>query len=159
MTGISGEIGGKNLELVREVVPTAGRVGVLVNVPDPFHKPFLETIQASGRILGIEIRPLMVMGLEQLDAAFADIAKERLPAVIVQPSLPHKRVIELALKQRLPTIAPNADYAMAGGLMSYSADQLVLAVRPPRSSTRFSKAANPPTYQCNCRQNSCWSSI
>ena len=36
-------------------------------------------------------------------------------------------MIELALKQRLPTIAPNADYAMAGGLMSYSADQFMLA--------------------------------
>jgi putative ABC transport system substrate-binding protein len=127
MSGVSGEIGGKNLQLIREVVPTAGRVGVLANVPDPFHKPFLETIQASARILGIEIRPLMVTGPEQLDAAFSDIAKERLPAVIVQPTLPHKQVIELALKQRLPTISPNADYAMAGGLMSYSADQLALA--------------------------------
>src|SRR5215204_738967 len=113
MTGVSGEIGGKNLELVREVVPTARRVGVLANVPDPFYKPFLETIQVSGRILGIEIRPFMVTGHEQLEAAFADIAKERLPALIVQPSLPHKRVIELALKQRLPTIAPNADYVFA----------------------------------------------
>jgi putative ABC transport system substrate-binding protein len=127
MSGVSGEIGGKNLQLIHEVVPTARRVGVLANVPDPFHRPFLETIQASGRILGIEIRPLMVAGLEQLDAAFSDIAKERLPAVIVQPTLPHKRVIELALKQRLPTIGPNADYATAGGLMSYSADQLALA--------------------------------
>ena len=127
MTGVSGEIGGKNLELIREVLPKVGRVGVLANVPDPFHKVFLENIQASGRNLRIEIRPFMVTGLEQLDAAFADIAKERLPAVIVQPSLPHKRVIELALKQRLPTIAPNADYAMAGGLMSYSADQFMLA--------------------------------
>jgi putative ABC transport system substrate-binding protein len=127
MSGVSGEIGGKNLQLIREVVPTAGRVGVLANVPDPFHKPFLETIQASARILGIEIRPLMVTGPEQLDAAFSDIVKERLAAVIVQPTLPHKRVIELALKHGLPTIAPNADYAVAGGLMSYSADQLALA--------------------------------
>jgi putative ABC transport system substrate-binding protein len=127
VSGVSGEIGGKNLQLIREIVPTAGRVGVLANVPDQFHKPFLENIQASGRILGIEIRPLMVTGPEQLEAAFSDIAKERLPAVIVQPTLPHKQVIELALKQRLPTIAPNADYAMAGGLMSYSADQFVLA--------------------------------
>jgi putative ABC transport system substrate-binding protein len=127
MSGVSGEIGGKNLQLIREVVPTAGRMGVLANVPDPFHKPFLETIQASARILGIEIRPLMVTGPEQLDAAFSDIVKERLAAVIVQPTLPHKRVIELALKHGLPTIAPNADYAVAGGLMSYSADQLALA--------------------------------
>src|SRR5215203_537702 len=126
MTGVSGEIGGKNLELVREVVPTARQVGVLANVPDPFHKPFLETLQVSGRLLGIEIRPFMTRH-EQLDVTFADIAKENLPALIVQPSLPHKRVIELALMQRLPTIAPNADYVHAGGLMSYSADQLALA--------------------------------
>jgi ABC-type uncharacterized transport system substrate-binding protein len=127
MSGVSGEIGGKNLELIREVVPTAGRVGVLANVPDPFHKSFLEAIQASARVLGIAIRPLMVTSPEQLDAAFSDIVEERLPAVIVQPTLPHQRVIELALKHGLPTISPNADYAVAGGLMSYSADQLALA--------------------------------
>ncbi len=127
MSGMSGELGGKNLQLIREVVPTAGRVGVLVNVPDPFHQPFLEAIQASGRTLGIEIRPLLVTGIEQLDAAFSDIEEERLAAVIVQPTLPHRRVIELALKHRLPTIAPNADYAVGGGLMSYSADQFALA--------------------------------
>src|SRR4051794_32554697 len=66
VSGVSGEIVGKNLQFIREVVPTAGRVGVLANVPDPFHKPFLETIQASAGILGIEIRPLMVTGPEQL---------------------------------------------------------------------------------------------
>ena len=69
----------------------------------------------------------MVTGIEQLDAAFSDIEEERLAAVIVQPTLPHRRVIELALKHRLPTIAPNADYAVGGGLMSYSADQIALA--------------------------------
>ena len=80
MTGVSGEIGGKNLSLSAKCY-RGGRVGVLANVPDPFHKVFLENIQASGRNLRIEIRPFMVTGLEQLDAAFADIQRS-----VCQPS-------------------------------------------------------------------------
>ena len=52
ITGVMGagaELGGKNLELVREVLPSARRVAVLANAPDPFHKPFLENIQAAGQ--------------------------------------------------------------------------------------------------------------
>jgi ABC-type uncharacterized transport system substrate-binding protein len=127
MTGASAEIGGKNLELVREVIPTAHLVGVLANVPDPFHKPFLEALQSSGRTLGVEIKPILVKGPEQLDDAFAEMKNAGVAALIVQPSLPHRRLIDLALKHRLPSFAPNADFAVAGGLMAYSADQLELA--------------------------------
>ena len=127
MTGISGEIGGKNLELVREVVPSARAVGALLNAPDPFHKPFLENLESSGPKLGLDIRPFPVKGPNEIEKAFTDIVKAGLPAVVVQPSLPHPPVVKLALKHRLPTVAPNADYVTSGGLMSYSADQLALA--------------------------------
>ena len=127
MTGASGEIGGKNLELVREVLPSARRVAVLANAPDPFHRPFLENIQLSGRTLGIEIKSILVANPEQLDAAFTELETAHVAAVIVQPSLPHRRTIDMALKRRLPPFAPNADFAVAGGLMSYSADQMALA--------------------------------
>ena len=127
MTGISAEIGGKNLELVREVVPSARTVGVLTNLPDPFHKPFLENLQSAGPTLGIEIMHFPVKGPNEIEAAFGAMIKARVPAVIVQPSLPHPRMVELAIRHRLPSFAPNADYAVSGGLMSYSADQLALA--------------------------------
>jgi putative ABC transport system substrate-binding protein len=126
MSGATAELGGKNLELIREALPAARRVAVLVNVPDPFHKPFLENMLASGRMLGLEIKPILLRGAEEIDAGFAETTTWRTEAVIVQPSLPHKRFADAALKHRLPALAPHSDFSLAGGLMSYSANSLAM---------------------------------
>jgi len=123
ITGVSSatsEMGVKNLDLIREVFPSARRVAVLANAPDPFSKPLVEHIQAAAKTLNVEINPMMVPSADQLDAHFEDIAKWKADAVIVQPSLPHRRVAELAIKHRLPAFAPSAAFPAAGGLMSYS---------------------------------------
>ena len=65
----------------------------------------------------------MVRGVEQLDAAFAAMVKERADAVMVQGSLPRKPVLDLALKHRLPSIGGSVLLSREGGLMSYSSDQ------------------------------------
>ena len=128
MSGISGELGAKNLELVQEVLPAVRRVAVLASVPDdPFGQRFLENIQFAGRTLGIEIKPVMVSDIGQLDTVFPEMEREGVSAAIVQPSLPHSPIIKLVLKHRLPTFAPNAAFTISGGLMAYSADQLALA--------------------------------
>jgi putative tryptophan/tyrosine transport system substrate-binding protein len=57
---------------------------------------------------------------EELDAAFADMGKDRPDAVIVQPSLPAKRVAELAATHRIPTVSTFRPFAELGGLMSYA---------------------------------------
>jgi putative ABC transport system substrate-binding protein len=122
ITGVSAataEMGAKNLELIREVFPSARKVAVLANASDPFSKPLLEHIQAAAKALNVDIKPVMVHGADQLDAHFEDIAKWQADAIIVQPSLPHRRVAELAIKRRLPAFAPNAAFPAAGGLMSY----------------------------------------
>ena len=126
MSGATAELGGKNLELIREALPSARRVIVLANTPDPFHKPFLENILASGRTLGMEIKPVLLRGPDEFEAAFAEMAQWRADAVMVQPSFPHKRSADVALKHRLPAFAPHSDFSRAGGLMSYSADQLAI---------------------------------
>ena len=122
ITGVSGataEMGAKNLELIREVFPSARKVAVLANASDPFSKSLLEHIQAAAKALNVDIKAVMVHGADQLDAHFEDIAKWQADAIIVQPSLPHRPVAELAIKHRLPTFAPNAAFPAAGGLMSY----------------------------------------
>jgi len=96
---------------------------VLANASDPFHKLFLENILTSSRPLGFDIRPIMVRGAEESDAGFAEMEQWRAEALVVQPSLPHKRSADEAIKRRLPAFAPHADFSAAGGLMSYSADQ------------------------------------
>jgi putative tryptophan/tyrosine transport system substrate-binding protein len=122
ITGVSGataEMGAKNLELIREIFPSVRKVAVLANASDPFSTSLLEHIQAAAKALNVEIKPVMVHGADQLDAHFEDIAKWQAEAIIVQPSLPHRRVADLAIKHRLPTFAPNAAFPAAGGLMSY----------------------------------------
>ncbi|MEX2034675.1 MAG: ABC transporter substrate-binding protein [Xanthobacteraceae bacterium] len=122
VTGASAELGGKNVELIREVLPSARRVAVLANASDPFHIPFIAHIQSAAKALGIELNVMKIQKVEELDRAFADMEKWRADAVMVQPSLPNRRAADLAVKHRLPAIAPNFGFTRSGGLMSYSAD-------------------------------------
>ena len=126
VTGISSlnpELATRALDLVREMIPSAHRVAVLANAPDPFSKPFLTEIQRAGEATGTAIDPIMIRSTEQLDAAFAAMEASRPGAVMVQPSLPTKRVAELALSHRIPAICTFRDFAYDGGLMAYFAGE------------------------------------
>jgi putative ABC transport system substrate-binding protein len=126
ITGFSGttaELGAKILELIREMMPTAQRVGILVNATDPFSKIFVEQVERGGRALGIATLPVTVNGADGFEAAIASMVGEKADALVVQPSLPHKGAVELALKYKLLTISPSRFFTSAGGLMSYSAYQ------------------------------------
>jgi putative ABC transport system substrate-binding protein len=129
VTGVAGlahELGGKNLELMRDVLPGARKIAVLANVNDPFHKPFLQHIETAGRTLALEIKPMLVRGEQGHADAFAEIAKAKLDAVILQPSLINNRTAEMALERRLPSFSPHSAFPRMGGLLSYSADQPAL---------------------------------
>ena len=125
ITGVStavSELGAKNLEVLREALPSAHRVAILGNANDPFHKSFMAHIQTAAPALKIELMPFLLHGGEGLDDAFGQVQKGGAEAVLLQPSLPSKRIAELALKQRLPSFAPNAGFTALGGLISYSSD-------------------------------------
>jgi putative tryptophan/tyrosine transport system substrate-binding protein len=126
ITGLSGttaELGAKILELIREMMPAAQRAGVLVNATDPFSKTFVEQVERGGQSLGIAIQPHIVEGAAGFEAAIEAMVRDRADAIIVQPSLPFKAAIDLALKHKLISISPIPAFADAGGLMSYSANQ------------------------------------
>ena len=100
ITGVSAtsaELSKKLLELVREVVPFTKRVAALANAPDPFSRPFIDQIEEGGQFLGIAIQTMRVRAVDDLDAMFASMEQDRPDAIIVQPSLPRQRVIDLAL--------------------------------------------------------------
>jgi putative ABC transport system substrate-binding protein len=125
ITGISAttaELGGKLLEFIREVRPSARRVAVLVNATDPFGKPFLEQLQTAARTIKLEISPTMIRETSELSAAFPDMVKRRTDVVIVQGSLQRRIAAEMALKHRLPAVALTGTFPDEGGLMSYSAN-------------------------------------
>ncbi|MBX9830000.1 MAG: ABC transporter substrate-binding protein [Xanthobacteraceae bacterium] len=143
MSGATAELGAKNLELTREVLPSVRRVAVLANAPDPFSRPFLEHIHAAAKALNIEIKAVMVRAAEELEAQVADIEAWRGQAIVVQPSLPHRRIADLALKHRLPAFCPNSGFPAAGGLMSYAADFEALYRRSAVFVDRILKGTKP----------------
>jgi putative ABC transport system substrate-binding protein len=123
MAALGAELAGKCVDLVRELVPSAHRIAALVNAPDPFSKPFLRQIQLNGEASGTAIEPIMIQSTAELDPAFTAMEKERPDAAIVQPSLPIKRVAELAIKTRIPAMSFIRDFANEGGLMSYGSEE------------------------------------
>jgi putative ABC transport system substrate-binding protein len=120
MSAATAEVAGKTLELIRELKPATRRVAVLGMTGNPLTKPFVEQIEFAGRALAIEIKPILVAREAQYDAAFAEMMHDRVDAFIFQPSLPHRRAIDLALQHRLPAVSVNATFVEAGGLMSYA---------------------------------------
>jgi putative ABC transport system substrate-binding protein len=121
LSATSAELAAKNLELIREILPGARRVGVVGNATDPFVKPFLEQIQNGARIMRLDIHEVLVHSNQELDGAFATIARERSDAVIIQGSLPPQPTVDSALKYRLPALSNQKSLAEAGALTSYSA--------------------------------------
>lgn len=146
ITGLSAataELAGKSLELIREVLPSASRVAALADPTNPFTKPFLHHIQLAARALGVEIQVHLVRGAPDFDAAFRAMVEARVDALIVQPTLPRPRVVELVLQHRVPAVSGNRAFADAGGLMSYAAS---LADRYRGAAVyvdRILKGANP----------------
>jgi putative ABC transport system substrate-binding protein len=146
ITGLSAtatELYAKALELIREVLPSARRVGVLANPADPFSNPFVEQIQDAGRAMGITIQTFRVRGVEEFDAAFRAMSKEQANAVIVQGSLPRKPAIDLALKHHLLSMGATSLLAREGGLISYSVHQIEMYRRAAFYVDRILKGAKP----------------
>jgi putative tryptophan/tyrosine transport system substrate-binding protein len=114
----------KQLELLATVVPNLSRISVLMN-PANFktHAPMLKAAQISADILGLVALTAEARNLQELDAAFVEMTKQRAGAMMVIADsfffLRQQRIAELALGARLPTMFPNRDYVEAGGLMSY----------------------------------------
>jgi len=67
VAGVASELGGKNVQLIREMMPSARRLAALLNATDPFAKPFLEQIQSAARTVAVDIQAIRVSGSEELD--------------------------------------------------------------------------------------------
>lgn len=146
ITGVSATtalLGGKTLELIRELLPSAKRVAVLANASDPFTKPFLAQLEEGRRAAAMDTRSQLVGGPDQYAAAFAEFTKWRADALIVQPSLPRDAAIRLALQHGLPAISPSSVFPEAGGLMSYAAGVAPLYGEVASYVDRILKGAKP----------------
>jgi len=127
LTGINlftAELTAKRLELLRELVPQAARVAVLVNPADgPITEATLRDAEAAARAVGLQIQVLNANTSREIDAAFETMARERPDALFVatSPFFIGRRIqlVQLAAFHRLPATYSLREMAESGGLMSY----------------------------------------
>ena len=143
MSGVGAELASKSVELIQELLPSARRVAALANAPDPFSGPFLEQIRLGGKATGVTIDAVMIRGAEELEAAFPAMEQKRPDAIIVQASLPAKRVAELALRYRIPSVGIIRAFAEEGGLMTYSFSEADMYRRAAIYVDKILKGAKP----------------
>ena len=120
----NGELAAKRLELLRDLVPGATRVAVLVN---PSNAPntgiTLQDVEAAAGSIGLQIQVFRASTSSEINAAFATIVRERSDALFVgQDGYFNSRRVQLthlASRHTLPAIYGGRDFVVAGGLMSY----------------------------------------
>jgi putative ABC transport system substrate-binding protein len=150
VTGLSmllTELCTKELEILKEAVPQATRIGVLWNPSTPSHQPALKAIEAASENLGVQLSMVPVQATEDFDLAFATMTRERVDGLLVvaSPLGNSQRTLlaELALKHRLPGIFGDKQNVESGGLMSYAADLLDLFRRAALYIDKILKGAKP----------------
>ncbi len=148
VTGLSdfhGDLVSKRLELLKEIVPKATRVGVLFRQSSSGSRRMLKDIQAVAPALGMTVLPLAVEGADDFDRAFATIRTERPGGLIQSVALGRhrRRIVELAAKSRLPAIYTQDQWVAAGGLMSYGSSWPDLFRRAATYVDKILKGAKP----------------
>jgi ABC-type uncharacterized transport system substrate-binding protein len=128
VTGLSfqtGELSGKWLELLKEVLPKLTRVAALWDTTSTAGQ--LRTVQAAARSMGLQLAVSKVAGLKDFDFVFDGLRKERVEGLIILGSPvftgQRERLAELAAKQNLPAIYYHEGFAHAGGLLAYGPKQ------------------------------------
>jgi ABC-type uncharacterized transport system substrate-binding protein len=150
LTGVnflSAELGAKRLELLRELVPKATRVALLINPNGPTHEITLRDAQAGAQAMGLQLQVLRASNNREIDAAFEMTGRERPDAFFAgtDPLFTGRRVqlVNLASRHGLPASYSNRQFALVGGLMSYGSD-VTDAVRQAAVYTgRILKGAKP----------------
>jgi len=139
LSSVAAELGVIQLQLLKEVVPTASRVAVIGNPINPATKLRMEAMQTAARASGISLLSIEVRNPTEHESAFAAITQMHANAVIDilggadrSNSATTARVLQLAMKHQLPAIYQSEDLVAEGGLMSYG----------PNVADEFRRAAN-----------------
>jgi ABC-type uncharacterized transport system substrate-binding protein len=129
VTGLSilaPELGGKRLELLKEVVPKITRVAFLWGGVGPVAPVTVKATRAAAEALGLQFQSLEVRDSKDFDNAFGAITKNRAQALLTNPgptiNTHQARIVEFAAKNRLPAMYAAPEIVDAGGLMSYSSN-------------------------------------
>ena len=150
LTGINlftGELSAKRLEILREMVPGATHVAVLVNPTNPSMETTVRDVEAAARATGLQVQVFNASTSREIDAAFARFGRERPDAVFVSLDTffnsRRAQLVNLASRHALPAIFPTRDIAEIGGLMSYGANILDAFRQVGIYTGRILKGAKP----------------
>jgi len=147
MTSINRELAGKRLELLRNVAPRASRIAILWDERNEGNRLGVNDTEAVAKTLGLTIHSVPMRSPEALEAAFATVARGRADALIIftiSSLFPYRRrVAELAVKHRLPTVVGVREYVEAGCLASYGTDYPDLFRRAATFVDKILKGAKP----------------
>jgi putative tryptophan/tyrosine transport system substrate-binding protein len=127
LTNVGAELGGKLLEMLKEIMASLTRVAILWTAGGGADEVFAKETEVPARALGVQLIRLRLQSPDDIDGAFRTITKERANGLVMrlQPSLfsaHYKRVAELTASSRLPSISLVARWVDGGGLMSYGSD-------------------------------------
>jgi len=150
ITGVANlnvDLGPKRLEMMLSMVPKVSRVAVLVNPSNPSNMKALDGTLVEGKKRGVTILRVDARTPQEIETAFALMAREKVGAVIVVPDALFSQNVEqvgvLAAKHRLPSIAAYLFYAEAGVLMTYGTNVADLSRRAATYVDKIFKGANP----------------
>jgi putative tryptophan/tyrosine transport system substrate-binding protein len=150
VTGLSlmaPEIIGKQMQLLKELIPKVARVAVLWNPTNPSNVPQLREAQVAAQALGLRLQSWEVRSPNDLDPAFAAMTREHAGAVIILVDgvfIDNRtRIVRLAEKARLPAVYGLREYVEGGGLMFYGADPADLNHRAALFVDKILKGAQP----------------
>ena len=137
----------KRLELIKEAVPGVTRVAILTNPDSPYTPPLLKEKDEAARRLGLQLPILEARDSGALEKAFASLATERAGALMVQTDIlfvtHRRRIVELAARNRMPTVYRDRESVDAGGLMFYGASLPSMYRDAAGYADRILKGAKP----------------
>jgi ABC-type uncharacterized transport system substrate-binding protein len=136
----------KYVELIHAVAPNAARIGILMS-DSPIHPPEVKAIEAAAKSIGLAVVPTMDRSTDELEQAFASLAKNDAGALIAlggaRQGSQRKKIAELAVKFRMPALFPTRAYVEQGGLMSYGPNLSATYKLGARYVDKILKGAKP----------------
>jgi putative ABC transport system substrate-binding protein len=146
VTGVTPEIIGKELALLKEAVPRLSRVAYLGCLESGVGRRESKEVRAAAAALGLQVQAVDVPGAGGLKPALNEAVGQRAQALLLgncPSSFQPREVAELALKHRLPTMVTNSDMVRAGSLMAYGPSQAELFRRAASLVDKILKGAKP----------------
>jgi putative ABC transport system substrate-binding protein len=147
MSSVSEDLVGKRLELFKETIPRLSRVAVLLDPTDPSNISSFKEIETTAKSMGVQLQSLEVQRADEFESAIRSATQAKAGGILILPTAlltaHRKRIGELAINNRLPTMFATSQYMDSGGLMSYGPDHSDLSRRAATYVDKILKGAKP----------------